>query len=131
MVTVANGVMFAASAGNAPNAYTGYPGAAGGFFALDAGSGNILWQFTAANDPAMGSVVCGPAIADGIVYWGSGYSHLANAFGISGTPKLYAFSLNYLSFARINGDVLLREQLPEGCNEPVDQGIQSIERHTL
>lgn len=94
MVTIANGVMFAASAGHAPNAYTGYPGAAGGFFALDASNGNILWSFTIANDPAIGSVICGPAIVDGTVYWGSGYSHLANAFGISGTPKLYAFSLN-------------------------------------
>lgn len=93
MVTVANGVMFAASAGHAPNVYTGDPGAAGGFFALDARNGTILWTFTTADDPAMGSVICGPAIVDGIVYWGSGYSHLANAFGISGTPKLYAFSL--------------------------------------
>jgi hypothetical protein len=38
MVTVDNGVMFAASAGNAPNPYIGYPGAPGGFFALDAGN---------------------------------------------------------------------------------------------
>ncbi|HLK57594.1 MAG TPA: PQQ-binding-like beta-propeller repeat protein [Chthonomonadaceae bacterium] len=94
MVTVANGVVFAGSAGNKPNSFTGYPGAPGGFFALDASNGKILWQYTSADDPAMGSVICGPSIVDGVVYWGSGYSHLANAFGISGTtPKLYAFSL--------------------------------------
>jgi polyvinyl alcohol dehydrogenase (cytochrome) len=95
MVTLANGVMFAASAGQKPNVYTGYAGAPGGFFALDARTGRILWQFTIADDPGMGSVICGPSVVDGVVYWGSGYSHLTNSFGISGvTPKLYAFSLN-------------------------------------
>lgn len=88
MVTSANGVMFAGSAGIAPNAFTGNPGAPGGFFALNAANGNVLWSF-----PTGGSVICGPAVLNGTVYWGSGYSHLNNAFGISGGYKLYAFSL--------------------------------------
>lgn len=53
--------------------------------AIDTDSGEILWQFQSG-----GSIGSGPAVVDGIVYWGSGYSH----FGI-GAPnhQLYAFSL--------------------------------------
>jgi polyvinyl alcohol dehydrogenase (cytochrome) len=88
MVTVANGVVFAGSTGGAPIAALNAPGFPGGFFALDATTGAILWQF-----PTDGGVNAGASVVNGTVYWGSGYSHLANAFGISGTPKLYAFSL--------------------------------------
>jgi polyvinyl alcohol dehydrogenase (cytochrome) len=92
MVTIANGVMFAASAGQKP--YPGFAGAPGGLFALDGATGKCLWQFTVANDPNMGSSICGASVVDGVVYWGSGYSHLLNGFGISGPqPTLYAFSL--------------------------------------
>jgi polyvinyl alcohol dehydrogenase (cytochrome) len=38
---------------------------------MDARKGNILWSFDSG-----GSVVGGPAIADGVVYWGSGYAHI-------------------------------------------------------
>ena len=93
-VTVANGVVFAGSAGGAPiapNPYfpSGIPGFGGGFFALDAATGAILWS-----QPSDGAVMGGAAVVNGTVYWGGGgYSHLANAFGITGTPKLFAFTV--------------------------------------
>lgn len=87
MVTIANGVVFAGSAGIPPGA--AYPaGVPGGMFAMNAATGQILWSF-----PTDGAVICGPSVVSGTVFWGSGYSHLANAFGISGNPKLYAFSV--------------------------------------
>jgi polyvinyl alcohol dehydrogenase (cytochrome) len=88
MVTIANGVVFAGSAGQTPKEAppSGKPG---GFFALDAATGNILWSYPLPSD----SVNCGASVVNGIVYWGSGYSHLYNGFGISGTPQLFAFSL--------------------------------------
>jgi polyvinyl alcohol dehydrogenase (cytochrome) len=39
--------------------------------ALDAAKGKILWSFASG-----GSVASGPAITDGMVFWGSGYEHL-------------------------------------------------------
>ena len=57
-------------------------------FALDAASGQILWQF-----PAASSVNAGPAIVDGTVYWGSGYARAAEG---SGNNKLFAFSIGGL-----------------------------------
>jgi polyvinyl alcohol dehydrogenase (cytochrome) len=52
-------------------------------FALDAANGKQSWQFTSG-----GSVNAGPAIVDGRLYWGSGYSNLG-----LGDPnaKLFAF----------------------------------------
>jgi outer membrane protein assembly factor BamB len=71
LVSVANGVVFA-----------GALDSLGTMYAFDAASGKILWSFESG-----GSVNSGAAIADGVVYWGSGYKN------ISGTPnnKLYAF----------------------------------------
>lgn len=71
-MSVANGVVFA-------------PSLSGDMVALDACNGKTLWKFASG-----GSVVDGPSIVDGTVYWGSGYSR----FGI-GTPnnKLFAFEL--------------------------------------
>ena len=71
-MTVANGVFFAGSL-------------SGDMVALDASNGKLLWKFASG-----GSVVCGPSIVNGTLYWGSGYS----MFG-AGTDnnKLYAFSL--------------------------------------
>jgi polyvinyl alcohol dehydrogenase (cytochrome) len=37
-------------------------------YALDAGTGAILWSFASG-----GSVVSGAAIVNGLVYWGSGF----------------------------------------------------------
>ena len=59
-VSVANGVV-----------YAGAMDPKGHMRALDAGTGRILWSFASG-----GSVASGPAIADGMVYWGSGYEHL-------------------------------------------------------
>jgi polyvinyl alcohol dehydrogenase (cytochrome) len=56
-------------------------------FALNAATGQTLWSFASG-----GSVNSGPAIVDGTVYWGSGYSHLGPGLG-SGNDKFYAFSL--------------------------------------
>jgi polyvinyl alcohol dehydrogenase (cytochrome) len=75
--TVANGVMYAGSM--APSGEN--------MFAMSAATGKILWQY-----PSGGSVNSGPAIVDGTVYWGSGYSELA-ALGYTGNDELYAFSL--------------------------------------
>ena len=71
-VSVANGVM--------------YVGSESGFmYALEAATGKILWSFASG-----GSVVDGPSIVDGVLYWGSGY---ANATPGTGNNKLYAFSI--------------------------------------
>jgi polyvinyl alcohol dehydrogenase (cytochrome) len=71
-VSVANGVLFA-------------PSFSGNMHALDASSGKILWTF-----PSGGSVIDGPSIVDGVVYWGSGYKKIK-----PGTPnnKVFAFTL--------------------------------------
>ncbi len=70
-MTVANGVVYGGS-------YSGM------MYALDAAAGTILWSFDSG-----GSVIGGPAIADGVVYWGSGYSHIS-----PGKPnnRVYAFA---------------------------------------
>jgi outer membrane protein assembly factor BamB len=69
-VSVANGVMYAGSQ-------------SGSMYALDASTGRILWSFASG-----GSVVDGPSIVDGVLYWGSGYSNPG-----TGNNKLYAFSI--------------------------------------
>ena len=74
-VSVANGVVYAASMAKSGNE----------FYALDAASGQILWQYAAGS-----SVNAAPAIVDGSVYWGSGYSRAAEG---SGNNRLYAFSV--------------------------------------
>jgi polyvinyl alcohol dehydrogenase (cytochrome) len=56
----------------------------GKMFALDAHTGTILWQFTTA-----GSVIDGPSIVNGVVYWGSGYGRV----GGTANNKLYAFTV--------------------------------------
>jgi polyvinyl alcohol dehydrogenase (cytochrome) len=52
-------------------------------YALDAPTGRILWTFKSG-----GSVNAGPAVVNGVVYWGSGYSRLRLG---SSNNKLYAF----------------------------------------
>ena len=73
-LTVANGVLYAGSM-----AHTGDQ-----MYALDTSSGEILWRF-----PAGGSVVAGPAVVDGTVYWGSGYARTGGV----GNDQFFAFSL--------------------------------------
>jgi polyvinyl alcohol dehydrogenase (cytochrome) len=75
-VSAANGVVYVASMAKSGNE----------FYALDGTSGKILWA-----QPAGSSVNAGPAIVDGVVYWGSGYSR-ARAEG-NGNNKLFAFGL--------------------------------------
>lgn len=61
-------------------------------YALDAQTGKILWHFTSASlmpGAAPGSVIDGPSIVDGVLYWGSGYGRV----GGNGGNKLYAFSV--------------------------------------
>jgi polyvinyl alcohol dehydrogenase (cytochrome) len=69
-LSVANGVVYAGSM-------------EGHMYALDAASGTILWSFASG-----GSVNDGPAIVDGVVYWGSGYPH-----GGTNNNKVYAFTV--------------------------------------
>ena len=53
-------------------------------YALDATNGNILWNFASG-----GTVIDGPSIVDGTLYWGSGYRSIQG----TGNNKVYAFSL--------------------------------------
>jgi polyvinyl alcohol dehydrogenase (cytochrome) len=84
-VSVSNGVVYASSFGGPVHFFPGPPNPpAPTMFALDASNGKQLWSFTSG-----GSVNAGPAIANGRVYWGSGYSNLG-----LGDPnkKLFAFT---------------------------------------
>jgi polyvinyl alcohol dehydrogenase (cytochrome) len=72
---VANGVVFGASLSATGD----------NFYALDAASGRILWRFASG-----ASSIASPAIAAGVVYWGTGYDRLA--LGAVGGEKLWAFS---------------------------------------
>jgi polyvinyl alcohol dehydrogenase (cytochrome) len=78
-VTVANGVVYVSSMAKLADQYQ--------MLALDATTGVILWKFGAGS-----SVNSGPAVVDGTVYWGSGYSR-SRAEG-SGNNRLYAFSID-------------------------------------
>ena len=71
-VSVANGVMYAGS-------YSGE------MYALDTSSGNILWNFASG-----GSVIDGPSIVDGTLFWGSGYKRIPPGIG---NNKVFAFAL--------------------------------------
>lgn len=83
-VSVANGVVYVGSMGTlfAP----GVPSTQPTMFALDAANGKQLWSFVSG-----GSVNSGPAIVDGTLYWGAGYTNLGPGFG-DPSGKLYAFA---------------------------------------
>jgi polyvinyl alcohol dehydrogenase (cytochrome) len=83
-VSVANGVVYAGSMGalGGPSGPSTLPT----MFALDAANGKQLWSFASG-----ASVNAGPAIVNGTLYWGSGYSHLGLGVGF-GNNKLYALS---------------------------------------
>jgi polyvinyl alcohol dehydrogenase (cytochrome) len=70
-VSVANGVMYVGSN-------------SGQMYALNTTTGNILWNFASG-----GSVIDGPSIVDGTLYWGSGYREING----TGNNKVFAFSL--------------------------------------
>lgn len=71
-VSTANGVVYAGSL-------------SGRMYALDAATGRVLWEHL-----GQGSSNAGPAVVNGTVYWGNGYSRWGQ-----GTPSttFYAFSL--------------------------------------
>jgi polyvinyl alcohol dehydrogenase (cytochrome) len=75
-VTVAKDVVFACSLGSS-----------GTMYAMDSATGQVLWSFASG-----GSCAAGPAVVDGAVYWGSGYSSLS-AIGATGNDKFYAFEV--------------------------------------
>jgi polyvinyl alcohol dehydrogenase (cytochrome) len=74
-VSVANGIVFV-------------PSMDGTMRALSAGNGKTLWSYQAA-----GSVNTGAVVVNGVVYWGSGYTHLGIP-GWTGRTTFYAFSIN-------------------------------------
>lgn len=74
-LTVVNGVLYGGSL-----ARTGDQ-----MYAMDAATGEILWRFASG-----GSVVDGPAVFRGTVYWGSGYARTGGV----GNNKFYAFSID-------------------------------------
>jgi polyvinyl alcohol dehydrogenase (cytochrome) len=78
-VTVANGVLYAASMAKLASQNQ--------MFALDARTGDVLWQFGAGS-----SVNAGPAVVRGSVYWGSGYAR--SGVEGSGNQRLFAFSID-------------------------------------
>jgi polyvinyl alcohol dehydrogenase (cytochrome) len=58
-------------------------------YALDASSGNTLWSFQAA-----GSVNAAPAVANGVVYWGSGYHNFPKTDPVgTASNQFYVFAL--------------------------------------
>jgi len=71
-VSVANGVLYAGSD-------------AGHMYALEAATGNVLWSFQSG-----GTVIDGPSIVDGVLFWASGYGRIPP--GISNN-KVFAFHL--------------------------------------
>jgi polyvinyl alcohol dehydrogenase (cytochrome) len=84
-VSSANGVVFA-----------GAMNATGSMYAFNAANGNILWSFESG-----ASVISGPAIVDGNVYWGTGYTNFGMGTGSGGAggpgtghvSKMYAFEI--------------------------------------
>jgi polyvinyl alcohol dehydrogenase (cytochrome) len=94
-MAVANGVVYADSMGAPPA--TGCtvncsPGRTShNMFALNASTGATLWSFAPG-----ASVNAGAVIVDGVVYWGSGYVHLAPSLGSGSvtTGSFYAFSVD-------------------------------------
>ena len=77
-LTVANGVVYAGSMAKLPSQNQ--------FFALDAATGRILWEWGAG-----ASVNAGPAVVKGTVFWGSGYTR--SGVEGSGNDQFFAFSL--------------------------------------
>ena len=79
-VSASNGIVYASSMSGTPDAPT--------MFALDASNGGVVWSFS----PGV-SVNAGATIADGYVYWGSGYTHLGIAGFTGGNNTFYGFSI--------------------------------------
>jgi polyvinyl alcohol dehydrogenase (cytochrome) len=56
--------------------------------ALDASDGHVVWSYE-----TPGAVIAGASVANGVVYWGDGYTHLGIP-GWTGSHTFYAFSIN-------------------------------------
>ena len=98
-VTVANGVVYTASMAKSGNE----------MYALDASNGNILWSYSAGS-----SVNAAPAVVDGSVYWGSGYSKSAEG---NGNNKLFAFSVDgIVDTSPPTSSIALTPSSPNGTN---------------
>jgi polyvinyl alcohol dehydrogenase (cytochrome) len=80
-VTAVNGIVYAPSMGGAPGNPT--------MLALDAATGATLWSYAAGS-----SVIAGASVADGSVFWGSGYTHLGPFLPFTGNNKLFSFTVN-------------------------------------
>jgi polyvinyl alcohol dehydrogenase (cytochrome) len=87
-LAVAKGVVYAPSMGG-PAFGGGSPDTAPTMFGLNAATGDVLWSYAAGS-----SVIAGATIADGYVFWGSGYSHLGIPGFTGGNNQFYIFSLN-------------------------------------
>lgn len=74
-VTAANGVFFVGSSTKSLGASN--------YFALQADTGRILWDYAPG-----GSAVSGPSVVSGSVYWGCGYARIGR-----GCKTFYAFSV--------------------------------------
>jgi len=90
-LTVANGVVYVPSTGDADTAgkTPGNPSTALTMLALDAATGKQLWGFASGS-----STIAGATVSDGSVYWGTGYAHLGLP-GLTGGHTFYAFSLDH------------------------------------
>jgi polyvinyl alcohol dehydrogenase (cytochrome) len=77
-ITVADGLVFASSMAGSATAPT--------MLALKADTGQIAWTHAAGS-----SVNAGPAVSNGVLYWGSGYAHLGIP-GFTTNNKFFAFS---------------------------------------
>lgn len=80
-VTVANGVVYVPSTAGAATDRN--------MIALDAATGETLWSFASG-----ASTIAGATVVNGVVYWGSGYSHLPITGFTGGNRSFYAFSLH-------------------------------------
>ena len=83
-VTAANGVLYV---GSMPSFVYPEPPYAADMYALDAATGRILWSFKSG-----ASVGGGPAIADGLVIWGTGYPRSGVASRLQ-KNRVFAFEL--------------------------------------
>ena len=67
----------------------------GQMYALNASTGTILWNFASG-----GTVIDGPSIVDGTLYWGSGYREISG----TGNNKVFAFTLGGDKHDKAHGD---------------------------
>jgi polyvinyl alcohol dehydrogenase (cytochrome) len=80
-VAVANGVVYVpSSAGKATDR---------NMIALNAATGKTLWSFASG-----ATTIAGAAVLNGVVYWGTGYTHIPIPEFTGGVDAFYAFSIN-------------------------------------